>query len=141
MKLDLPAHKKLVHTLRMPIRWGDMDAMGHVNNAVYFRYIETARIDWFVSLGCQPDPQGTGPVIVNAFCNFHKQLEYPGDILVALYASDPGRSSFETWAVIERVDLPGVVHASGGGTTVWVDLPRQKSVPLPVWLRELLADA
>ena len=49
MKLELPAHKKLVHTLQMPIRWGDMDAMGHVNNTLYFRYLETARIAWFAT--------------------------------------------------------------------------------------------
>ena len=39
--------RKLVHTEIIPIRWGDMDAMGHVNNTVYFRYMEQARICWF----------------------------------------------------------------------------------------------
>src|SRR6218665_2194817 len=48
MKIDLPERKKLVHEMRFPVRWGDMDAMGHVNNTVYFRYLETARIDWMV---------------------------------------------------------------------------------------------
>jgi acyl-CoA thioester hydrolase len=139
MKLELPANKKLVHTLRMPIRWGDMDAMGHVNNTVYFRYLETCRIDWFGAIGCQVNPQGEGPLIVNAFCNFHKQLEYPGDIVVKMYASEPGRSSFESWAVIERADDPGVVYASGGATTVWVDFPKQKSVAMPEWFRALVA--
>ena len=81
--------------MRIPIRWGDMDAMGHVNNTTYFRYLETMRIDWMRSIGCRPDPQGEGPVIVNAFCNFYQQLEYPGDVLVKMYVSDPGRSSFE----------------------------------------------
>lgn len=83
-------------------------------------------------------PDGEGALIVNAFCNFHKQLEYPGDIVVKMYASDPGRSSFESWATIERVDDPGVVYASGGATTVWVDFPRQKSMPMPDWLREIV---
>lgn len=138
MKLELPASKKLVHTMRMPIRWGDMDAMGHVNNTVYFRYLETCRIDWFNTIGCNVNPQGEGPLIVNAFCNFHKQLEYPGDIVVKMYASDPGRSSFESWAVIERADDPGVVYASGGATTVWVDFPKQKSVAMPEWFRALV---
>ena len=121
--------------MRLPIRWGDMDAMGHVNNTVYFRYLETARIDWMRSVGCQPDPQGEGPVIVNAFCNFYKQLEYPGDVLVKMYVSDPGRSTFESWCTMERADEPGVVYAAGGATTIWVDFPAQKSRPLPDWLR------
>lgn len=138
MKLELPARKKLVHTQQIAIRWGDMDAMGHVNNTVYFRYLETARIDWFRAIGVRISPDGEGALIVNAFCNFHKQLEYPGDIVVKMYASDPGRSSFESWATIERVDDPGVVYASGGATTVWVDFPRQKSMPMPDWLREVV---
>lgn len=138
MKLELPANRKLVHTQQLPIRWGDMDAMGHVNNTVYFRYLETVRIDWFRAIGLRIDPSGEGALIVNAFCNFHKQLEYPGDIVVKMYASDPGRSSFESWATIERVDDPGVIYASGGATTVWVDFPKQKSMPLPGWLREIV---
>ena len=138
MKLELPAAKKLVHTLSIPIRWGDMDAMGHVNNTVYFRYLETARIDWFGAIGCQANPRGEGPLIVNAFCNFHKQLEYPGDAVVKMYVSDPGRSSFESWATISRADDPDTVYASGGATTVWVDFPKQKSAPLPDWFRALL---
>jgi acyl-CoA thioester hydrolase len=138
MKLELPEKKKLVHAMRMPIRWGDMDAMGHVNNTLYFRYLEVARIDWFGSIGCQVNPQGEGPLIVNAFCNFYKQLEYPGDIVVKMYASDPGRSSFESWATIERVDDEGTLYAAGGATTVWVDFPKQKSVAMPAWFRAIL---
>lgn len=138
MKLELPAQKKLVHTMTMPIRWGDMDAMGHVNNTIYFRYLEVARINWFETIGCPVDPNGEGAVIVNAFCNFHKQLEYPGDIVVTMYVSDPGRSSFESWGTITRVDDPGTIYASGGATTVWVDFPKQKSVPLPEWVRALI---
>jgi acyl-CoA thioester hydrolase len=138
MKIELPQKKKLVHTMLIPIRWGDMDGMNHVNNTIYFRYLETARIDWMCSIGYPPDPQGEGPVIVNAFCNFYKQLEYPGDVLVAMYVSDPGRSSFESWATIERTDAPGVIYADGGATTVWVNFPAQKSAPLPGRMRQLI---
>lgn len=56
-----------------------------------------------------------------------------------MYVSDPGRSSFESWATIERADDPGVVYASGGATTVWVDFRKQKSAPLPDWFRALVA--
>ena len=139
MKLKLPERKKLVYQATLPIRWGDMDAMGHVNNTVYFRYLETVRIDWMHSLGGGPEPQGEGVVIVNAFCNFYRQLEYPGELLVKMYVSDPGRSSFESWATIERSDAPGVVCAAGGATIVWVDFPKQKSAPLPDWLREVVS--
>ncbi len=140
MRLELPARRRLVHTTTVPIRWGDMDAMGHVNNTVYFRYMEIARVDWFHAIGCPLNPQGEGPVILNAFCNFHRQLEYPGDVVVRTYTSDPGRSTFETWCTLERADQPGEPYATGGATAVWVDFPRQKSAPLPDWMRALVAD-
>jgi acyl-CoA thioester hydrolase len=140
VKIEIPADKKLVYETRIPMRWGDMDAMGHVNNAVYFRYLEIVRVDWLASLGAAPNPAGEGPVIVNAFCNFYKQLEYPGELLARHYVSSPGRSSFDTWITLERVDQPGLIHAAGGATTVWMNFPAQRSAPLPDWLRRLIED-
>ena len=139
MKIEIPEVKKLVFEMHIPIRWGDMDAMGHLNNTSYFRYLETIRIEWFRSIGCVPDPNGEGPVIVNAFCNFYKQLEYPGDVLLRMYVSDPGRTTFESWATMERVDMPGVIHAAGGATTIWVNFPRQKAATLPDWVRKIVS--
>jgi len=138
MRYEIPEKKKLVYECSIPMRWGDMDAMGHVNNTIYFRYLEIARVDWLHQLNATPKPEGEGPVIVNAFCNFYKQLEYPGDGLVKMYASDPGRSTFETWATMEQSANPGVIYAAGGATTIWVDFPKQKAVDLPAWLREIV---
>jgi acyl-CoA thioester hydrolase len=138
MRFELPEKKKLTLEMVIPIRWGDMDAMGHVNNTIYFRYFEILRIEWFGRIGCMPDPQGEGPVIVNAFCNFIKQLEYPGDILARHYVADVGRTSFDTYMTLERVDAPGVAYTEGGAKVVWVDFPKQKSAPLPDWLRALV---
>ena len=138
MKIEIPDIKKKVYEMVIPMRWGDMDAMGHVNNATYCRYLETIRIDWLHSIGAVPQPNGHGPVIVNAFCNFYKQLEYPGDVLIKMYASDPGRTTFETWGTMERADQPGVIYAAGGATTIWVDFPNQKAVDLPDWMRAVV---
>ncbi len=138
MRFELPAEKKLVHEMLIPIRWGDMDAMGHVNNTLYFRYMEVARIAWLHSIGGPPDPQGCGPVIVNAFCSFIRQLEFPGEVRLKHYAANPGRSSFDTYVTMERSDDPGTVYAEGGATTVWTDFRAQKSAPMPDWLRAVV---
>ena len=132
---------RLVHTMRMPIRWGDMDAMGHVNNTVYFRYFESARIDWFGSIDCTPDPGGEGPVIINANCSFLKQLKYPGEIEVRTLVGPPGRSSFQMTHEIRVVGADGALsalHAEGGAKVVWVNFPSEKSVPLPAAIIALL---
>ena len=130
--------KKLVHTMRMPIRWGDMDAMGHVNNTNYFRYIESARIAWLEQVGGLPDSRDEGPVIVNASMNFLKQLTYPGEIEVRTFVAPPGRSSVEVSHEIRLVGAdgaPGDLHADGVAKVVWVDFRLGKSAPLPECLR------
>lgn len=131
--------KKLVHITRMAVRWGDMDAIGHVNNTVYFRYLEQARIEWFTEFGFEPEPNGVGPVLINAHCTFLRQLKYPSDIEIRTYAGVAGRSSFETFQEIRRIDQPDILSAEGGAKIVWVDLLSEKSVPLPDHVRRLLA--
>jgi acyl-CoA thioester hydrolase len=139
MRIEVPATKKLTYEMVIPIRWGDMDAMGHVNNTIYFRYFEIVRIEWLFAVGAAPDPTGFGPVIVNAFCNFIRQLEFPGDVLAKHYVANLGRSSFDTFITLERTDNPGVIYAEGGSKTVWTDFKAQKSAPLPEWLRALVS--
>jgi acyl-CoA thioester hydrolase len=131
--------RTLVHVTRMPIRWGDMDMMGHVNNAKYFTYIETARLDWFTSIGSEPNPKGEGPVLINASCTFLKQLEYPGEIEIRTFVGAFGRSSFETFHEIRRVDQPDVLSAEGAAKVVWVDFVAGKSRPLPEDIRRRMA--
>jgi acyl-CoA thioester hydrolase len=138
MRLEIPEEKKLTFEMIIPIRWGDMDAMGHVNNTIYFRFFETVRLAWLHKVCGSLDVHGEGVLIANAFCNFIKQLEYPGDVVARHYVAKPGRTSFDTFITLERSDAPGVIYASGGATAVWVDFKQQKSKPLPDWLRRLL---
>ena len=140
MRFDLPDDKKLTFEMTMPIRWGDMDAMGHVNNTIYFRYMETVRLEWLFKIGgAMPDANGDGPVIVNAFANFHRQLVFPGDVRAKHYVANPGRSSFETYLTLERADEPGTIYSSGGAKTVWMNYREGRSVPLPDDVRALIA--
>jgi len=133
--------KKQVHVMRQDIRWGDMDAFGHVNNTVYFRYMETARIAFLEDVAGPTDTSSEGPVIVTAYCTFSKQLKYPGQIEVRTFVGTPGRSSIEVTHEIRLVDDKGnadVVHAEGGAKVVWVNYAAEKSVPLPEGLKTLV---
>ena len=141
MRLDLPEHRTLVHEMIIPIRWGDMDAMGHVNNTVYFRYMESVRVEWLDILAeGRTEPPTSGPVVVNAFCNFLRELRYPGDLRVRMFAAKPGRTSFETYYEIDPVDQPDEVHANGGAKVVWIDFAQRRSVALPDALRARIGE-
>jgi acyl-CoA thioester hydrolase len=119
----------------MPIRWGDMDAMGHVNNTIYFRYMEQARIEWLESLGygvavtCDE-----APVIVNASCTFIVPFTYPGTVEVRTYVGRPGRSSLQTWHDLTKVG-EDTLYAEGAAKMVWTRPSTGKSIPLPEALR------
>ncbi len=139
MRFEVPAEKKLTNEMVIPIRWGDMDPMGHANNTLYFRYMEIVRIEWLFKIGAPPNPTGFAAVIVNAFCSFIRQLEYPGDLLARHYVASPGRSSFDTFITLARTEQPDTIYAEGGALMVWTDFRAQKSAPLPDWLRALVS--
>ena len=122
----------------MPIRWGDMDAFGHVNNTNFFRYMEQARIEWLETLGLVSSDGGTGPVIVNAHMTFLKQLQYPGEVVCRTFAGQPGRSSLETRFELHRADDAATLVAQGSAKVVWVDYASGRSTPMPDAMRERL---
>ncbi|WP_207005299.1 acyl-CoA thioesterase [Trinickia mobilis] len=131
-----------VFEMSMPIRWGDMDAFGHVNNTVYFRYMEQVRISWFEHLGIIGNhEEGQGPVIVNASMEFLKQLHYPGDVIGRMTIGKPGRSSFDTGFELMRADDPEQLYARGNARCVWIDYAAGKSVPIPDLLRDTIENA
>ena len=138
LRFVLPEGTRRVHEVIVPLRWGDMDAMGHVNNTLYFRFMEICRLDWMFSVGVDEKLATEGPVVVNAFCNFLRQLEFPGEVRVTMDVANPGRSSFDTFHTMERVDQPGVVYAEGGARTVWTDYAARRSAPMPDWFRARL---
>jgi len=128
--------RKLVHTERIAVRWGDMDAMGHVNNTVYFRYMEQARIGWFESLVPQAEAwTSLSIVIVNATCNFRRPINYPGTVEVKVFTGAPGGSSVPTFYELLVKDE---LHADGAATVVFIDAREQKPLRIPQTIREAL---
>ena len=129
--------RKLAHVERIPIRWGDMDAMGHVNNIVYFRYMEQARISWFEQLLPRRDAawKSTGIVIVNASCNFNRAITYPGTVEVKVYVGRPGGSSVSTYY---ELSIESEIYADGAAVVVFIDMESQKPVRIPEDIRAKL---
>lgn len=131
MRIDIPSDRKLVHEMIMPIRWGDMDAYGHVNNTVYFRYMEQARVEWITSLGYAVVPGRESMLMLNGFCNFYKQLSYPGELILKTSTGAIGRTSMDVFTSMALSSSPEEEVAIGGATMVWVDLQTNQSVPWP----------
>ncbi len=127
-------HRKLIHLTRIPMRWGDMDAYGHINNTVYFRFMEQARCEWLEAVGVVVGKGSDGPVIINASCTFFIPMTYPGTVEVRTYCDQPGRSSVQTHVEM-RVEGDDRLYAEGAAKVVWMDTGTGKSVPLPAHVR------
>ena len=135
--------RKLIFKTRIPIRWGDLDAFGHVNNTVYFRYAEQTRIEWLVARRLAETVPESGrpevmPVIVNASCTFIIPMTYPGTVEVCMYVGHPGRSSLPT-AYEMRIVGDERLYAEGAAKIVWMSPATGKSVPVPAGVLELLS--
>ena len=121
-----------------PVAWGDMDAFGHVNNAKYFTYCESARIRYFEELGIDMRREGEdpkGPAVVSATCNFRRQVHHPASLEVGARITHIGRTSFTIEYLIVRLD-DGEIVADGTSIAVWVDYSEGKAIPVPEGLRE-----
>ena len=115
--------------------------MGHVNNTVYFRYMEQARISWFEALVPEEAAwQSTGIVIVNASCNYKRPITYPGSVEVKLLVGPPGGSSVPTFYEL-RVDADPLPYADGAAVVVFVNMKTQKPARIPERIRERLLNA
>ncbi len=128
-----------LHTEAMRLRWGEMDAMQHLNNVSYFRYFEQARISWFDSLGVESAGGAHGPVLGSITCRFVKPALYPADVLVELRRGRVGNASFVLEHVMRDAADPGVIYARGEAVMVWIDIASGKSTPLPEPVRAALA--
>ena len=127
----------LLHNMRFPIRWGELDVLGHVNNAQYLRYFEESRTDWCESIGRPLRNTGEGMILLKASVTYKKPVGYPATVSVELRAGRIGTTSFD---LINMLSIEGEsgVAASGEFVIVWFDYVNNKPKSVPAEIRELL---
>lgn len=116
----------------VPVAWGDMDAFAHVNNTVYFRWFESARIAYFDRIGFRgndPDDR-IGPILASTQCRFRRPLVYPDRVRVGARVSDVRDDRFTMeYRVVSGRD--GAVAAEGSGVVVSFDYGAGRKAVLP----------
>lgn len=118
--------------LPWPVQWGDQDLFGHVNNVVYFRWLESARIAYFQESGLADlmARHKVGPILASIKCDYRRQLRYPDTVRISASVVKLGRSSLQMNHLIYSDSLGGIV-ASGESTVVVFDYSLQRSAPIP----------
>jgi acyl-CoA thioester hydrolase len=127
--------------VRQAVVWGDMDAYRHVNNVVYFRYFENARLEYFRRLDwfALEQATGIGPILAATQARFRKPLTYPDTIAITARAASVGEDRFtlEHRVISERI---GAVAAEGQGLVVTYHYEQGQKVPIPEDLRRRIAE-
>jgi acyl-CoA thioester hydrolase len=118
------------HIVELPLRWGDSDALNHLNNTVYFRLMEEARMQMLYEAGLRL-PADAGPILAHASCDFKRSLTYPAMVRVTHRVLRLGSSSMEFDLVLEKVGDDAGPYASGRNVLVWVDYVANQARPWP----------
>ncbi|KTD20898.1 Thiesterase [Legionella lansingensis] len=122
-----------VHKKIFSIEWGDMDALGHVNNGRYFDYFQQARIEWLENLHLDMKQQ-IGPVVIHVACTFLKPIVYPATLTLVSSVHSLGRSSL---MMDHEIYQDEVLMTQGTSKIVWVDYRANKSITIPETIRKL----
>lgn len=124
----------------LPVAWGEMDAFGHVNNIIYFRYMENGRIAYLMQLGLVDflQQEGIAPILASIQCRFKAPVTFPDTIVVAtrvpVLAAD--RMTFQHRIVSRRMHR---IVAEGEGVVVAYDYAAGGKAPLPDEVRQRIA--
>lgn len=124
-------------SLELPVLWGDMDAFGHVNNTIYLRWFESARIEYLerIGLNARMRAERVGPILAHTRCDFLLPLTFPDTVLAEATLARVGTTSF-TMAYRVRSRAHGLAEAARGeGVVVLFDYARGAKVPLDAELR------
>lgn len=120
--------------VEVPIAWGDMDAFGHVNNTVFIRWFETARIALCERLGLTVDrPEGIGPILATVTCDYVAPVEYPATVVTRAKVTNIGGRSI---GVEHVVTIGGTTVARGTAVMVLFDYANGESVAVPNEIRD-----
>jgi acyl-CoA thioester hydrolase len=122
----------------IPVRWGDLDAFQHVNNTLYFRYMEQCRLEWFETIGIDVphlDAVDIVPNLVGAECRFMRAIMYPATVRVTIAVGDIGTKVVQT---LHELWVGDSLHAVGDCKLLWMSRRTNRSVELPQEIKNRL---
>lgn len=122
--------------VEIPVAWGEMDFYRHVNNVVYFRYFENARLEYFRRLDWFDFERetGIGPILHSTQARFRKPLAYPDTVSAAVRIASMGDDRFTMEYSVVSHNL-GAVAADGQGIIVTYHYGEARKVLIPEEIR------
>lgn len=136
----MSTHPKWPFELELPVLWGDMDAFNHVNNVRFFRWFESARIEYFRVAKAEYllSNKSIGPILAHTHCDYLLPIQYPDTLIVQAKTSKIGQSSLtQDYQIV--VQSTNKVHATGQAVMVMIDYQSGQKVDVDDSLKKLIA--
>lgn len=129
--------EKFPIVIELPILWGHMDAFQHVNNIMFFRFFESARIRYFEEIGFlkEREQKGIGPILASTSCKYISPLTYPDTIKMGAKTVSLEEERFEMQYIIVSIQQKSVA-ATGEAKIVSYDYNKGEKVNLPTQIKE-----
>ncbi len=124
-------------SVEIAVQWGEMDALNHVNNTVFLRWMETARMNYFIDCGFSElyESEGVGPILANINVDYIKPVGFPDTVTIYNTITLIGNASFEMGYRITSAAMDGATVAAGTASCVVFDYREGKGTPMPDTLR------
>jgi acyl-CoA thioester hydrolase len=129
-------------SVAIPVQWGDMDVSGHVNNAKFLTWFESARMALFLRIGVPVSPAAAGPILATTTCDFLRPVVFPATMNVGVRVSRIGETSIGMeYEITDAAPSDGTatVHARGSSVVVMVDYGTMQKVRVPDAVRAAIA--
>lgn len=135
------AEPAVLGTIDITVRWRDLDAFQHVNNATFLTYIEEARLQWLQSLPGPWVSDATAPVMAASQLNYRRPIEWPETLRIELFSQRLGNTSVTLGHRIVSARDPAILYSDGHSVLVWIDRRSNKPAAIPAVVRTACGDA
>jgi acyl-CoA thioester hydrolase len=124
----------------LAVEWGDQDSFGHVNNTVYLKWCETARVVYLeqIAMWQMIEAEGVGPILAAIGCNYRRPVTFPDTVQIGARVSKIGNSSFHMLHHIVSLK-ENLIVADSDSVLVFVEYKRNQSLPVPDNMRQAIA--
>lgn len=117
----------------LTVRWRDLDAFNHVNNATFLSYVEEARLLWMQTVAGRGIYPGAAPVVAATHMNYRRQIGWPNELAIELGAERIGSTSLIVAHRIVDANDVSTLYADGNAVVVWIGGDgRPVTLPAPI---------
>jgi acyl-CoA thioester hydrolase len=123
-------------TIRFPMHWGEMDALGHANNTRFFTWFESARIAYFKRIGLRGEtPSPVGTILKRTECEFLRPVRWPAELVAGARVTALGNTSITMEYTLALAQSPDEPLARATAVVVVVNYETGEKTPVPTHIR------